>query len=443
MAHSEGEPPDGATLGSPISGDTVVEEAPMNQDGANVRPESAMMGFAHDARRTEGAVKVPLYQTSTFEFESAAEGRAFFARLADTTSGRPAGYVYSRLGNPNLTVAEERLRLWDGADRALLFTSGMAAISTTLLALVRPGDVLLHSHPLYGCTDYVVRHFLPEFGVTPVAIAPDMGPGDIRAAVDEAAPQGRPAMIFVETPANPTLDLFDMEMLAGFAGSWADGTRRPLLTVDNTFLGPMWQRPLDHGADLVVYSATKYIGGHSDLVAGAVLGSAANIAPIALLRGELGTTASPETAWLITRSLETLHVRTERQLENARRIAAFLREHPKVGHLRYLEDLEPGSRQYDIYKRQCLSPGAMLAFEVDGGEPAAYRFLDSLELVKLAVSLGSTESLAEHPGSMTHAGVDDDVRLRLGITPGFVRLSVGIEATDDLIADLSRALTRV
>jgi methionine-gamma-lyase len=250
-------------------------------------------------------------------------------------------------------------------------------------------------------------------------------------------------MILVETPANPTLDLFDLEMLATVASSYAADGRRPLLAVDNTFLGPMWQRPLDHGADLVIYSATKYIGGHSDVVAGAVLGSAVDVAPIGTLRGELGTTASPETAWLITRSLETLQVRTERQLGNAIRVAAFLREHPKVRRFRYLEDLEPGSRQHDIYKRQCLAPGAMLAFEVDGGEPAAYRFLDSLDLIKLAVSLGSTESLAEHPATMTHAGVDEDVRLRLGITPGFVRLSIGVEAGDDLIADLSHALTHV
>jgi methionine-gamma-lyase len=415
----------------------------MNDEEAARRPESAMMGYAHDARRTEGAVKVPLYQTSTFEFETAAEGKEFFARLADTSNESAGGYVYSRLGNPNLRVAEARLRLWDGAEQCLLFASGMAAISTTLLAFARPGDVILHSHPLYGCTDYVVRHFLPEFDVTPVAIAPDMTPVEIADEVEAAGAHRRVAMLLVETPANPTLDLFDLEMLREAAASFATADHRPLLAVDNTFLGPMWQRPLEHGADLVVYSATKYIGGHSDLVAGAVLGAAADVAPIANLRSELGTTASPETAWLITRSLETLQVRTERQLHNARRIAAYLREHPKVHHMRYLEDLEPGGRQHDIYKRQCLAPGAMLALEVEGGERAAYRFLDSLNLIKLAVSLGSTESLAEHPASMTHAGVDEDVRMRLGITPGFVRLSIGVEAVEDLIADLSRALDHV
>ena len=351
--------------------------------------------------------------------------------------------MYSRLGSPNLHVAEERLRLWDGAERGLLFASGMAAISTSMLAYVRPGDAVVHSHPLYGCTDYIVRRFLAGFGVIPIAITPEMTAADIDTALEHEAPGARLAMILLETPANPTLDLFDIELLAEYARTRTSDGRRAVLAVDNTFLGPMWQRPLDHGADLVVYSATKYIGGHSDLVAGAVVGSAKQVAPVAHLRGELGTTASPASAWLITRSLETLQVRTERQLANARSIAGFLRHHPKVRGLRYLDFLEPGTHQHDIYKRQCLSPGAMIAFEFDGGEPEAFRFLNTLAVIKLAVSLGSTESLAEHPASMTHAGVDPDVRDRLGITPGLVRLSIGIEAAEDLITDLSRAIDAV
>jgi len=417
----------------------------MGQAGrdCSARPESLMMSYSRDPRRTEGAIKVPLYQTSTFEFETAEEGKAFFAGLAGETSdsGVP-GYIYSRLDNPNLRVAEARLRLWDGAEHALLFASGMAAVSTTLLAYARPGDAIVHSHPLYGCTDFVVRRFLTEFDIAPVAISPAMSVSDIRAAIDRDAPDRRVAVMLAETPANPTLDLFDIELLADVAISLADGDRRPIVAVDNTFLGPVWQRPLDHGADIVLYSATKYIGGHSDLVAGAALGGTEVIGPIATLRGELGTMASPETAWLITRSLETLAVRTDRQARNAASVAAFLRGHHRVRGLHYLGFLEPGTPQHDVYKRQCLGPGAMLTFEF-AGEVEAFRFLNALDLVTLAVSLGSTESLAEHPASMTHAGVDEDLRRRLGITDGLVRLSIGVEAAEDLIADISRALSAV
>lgn len=407
----------------------------MGDETDGMRPESLMMSLGHDPHRAEGSVKVPIYQTSTFEFASAAEGKEFFA-------AKGTGYIYSRLDNPNLRVAEDRLRVWDGAERCALFGSGMSAISTTLLATLRPGDVLVHSHPLYGCTDFIATKFLREFGITPVAVTADMTEREVEAAID-AAPGARLGMILLETPANPTLDLFDLEMYAAIAHRRSAAGPRALVAVDNTFLGPVWQRPLDHGADLVLYSATKYIGGHSDLVAGAVLGSAADIVPIAHLRAELGTTASPEIAWLITRSLETLQVRTDRQLENAQRIAGFLKEHPKIRHLRYLGHLEPGTRAHDVFKRQCLAAGALIAFEFDDGEAAAYRFLDALRLVKLAVSLGSTESLAEHPGTMTHASVDEDTKLRLGITPGFVRLSVGVEAPEDLVADLANALNAV
>ncbi len=412
----------------------------MGDDMGGVRPESLMMSHGHDPHQTEGSVKVPIYQTSTFEFASAAEGKHFFA-------AKGAGYIYSRLDNPNLRVAEARLRVWDGAEECLLFGSGMSAISTTLLATLRPGDIFVHSHPLYGCTDFLATTFLPEFGIMPVAVTGDMHESAVEAAVEAAMAAGtsdaRLGMILLETPANPTLDLFDLEMYAAIVERHGRPGSRPLLAVDNTFLGPMWQRPLEHGADIVIYSATKYIGGHSDLVAGAVLGDRGVLEPIGHLRADLGTTASPEVAWLITRSLETLQVRTDKQLENAARVAGFLRDHPKVRRLRYLGLLEPGTRAHDVFKHQCLAAGALITVEFDGGEAAAFRFLDSLGLIKLAVSLGSTESLAEHPGSMTHAGVDEDVKRRLGITPGLVRLSIGVEAADDLIADLAAALDAV
>ena len=256
-------------------------------------------------------------------------------------------------------------------------------------------------------------------------------------------PAGRLAMVLIETPANPTLDLIDIRMCAEIAESRRTEDHTPLLAVDNTFLGPLWQHPLQHGADLVLYSATKYIGGHSDLVAGAVIGSEADIRPIAATRTYMGTMADAWTGWLLMRSLETLHMRMTRQGETAAKVARFLEEHPKVRALRYLDLLDPSDPQYDVYRRQCLGPGAMISFEVDGGEAAAFRFLNALKLVKLAVSLGGTESLAEHPASMTHSGVPTEEKERTGVTAGLVRLSIGVEHPDDLVADLGQALAAV
>ena len=244
----------------------------------------------------------------------------------------------------------------------------------------------------------------------------------------------------METPANPTNDLIDIEMAAAVAAGRATDEHRPLVVVDNTFLGPVYQHPLAFGADLVLYSATKYIGGHSDLIAGAVVGSEVNMAPIAAMRTFLGTMASPWTGWLMMRSLETLSLRMKRQTETAGRVAKFLVSHPRVASVQYLGLLDAAHPQYELYKRQCLSPGGMVAFEVEGGEPEAFRFLNALEMVKIAVSLGGTESLAQHPATMTHAGMDHDERERLGITSALVRLSVGVEHPEDLITDLGHAL---
>jgi len=213
--------------------------------------------------------------------------------------------------------------------------------------------------------------------------------------------------------------------------------------VDNTFLGPVFQRPLDHGADIVLYSATKFIGGHSDLIAGAALGSEEMLAPIRAMRTFLGTMVGPWTGWLLLRSLETLSIRMNRQASNAARVAEFLRDHPKVTNLHYLGHLDTGHPQFDLFKRQCLGAGSMIAFETPGGESAAFRFLNALKLVHLAVSLGGTESLAEHPASMTHADVGREEKDRLGVTEGLVRISIGVEHSDDLILDLSQALDAV
>lgn len=408
-----------------------------------LRPETLMMGYGYDPHLSEGAVKCPIFQTSTFVFRTAEEGKAFFELAYGLRDKRPAeepGLIYSRINNPDLEILEGRLALWDGAEAALVFSSGMAAIATTLLTFLRPGDAIVHSEPIYGGTEFLLVHILPQFGIRRFGfLAGDEG--GLERAVQEARAGGRLAVVLLETPSNPTNALVDIRAAADLlAASAPDDGRRPLLAVDNTFLGPLWQQPLRHGADLVLYSLTKYVGGHSDLIAGGVLGDAPRVAAVAGMRTILGTMADAWTGWLLMRSLETLKLRMTCQMKNARYIAEFLRDHPKVRRVDYLGFLEEGQPQYDIYRRQCIAPGSTFSFEVDGGEAEAFRVLNRLRIARLAVSLGGTETLMEHPGTMTHADVPPEHREEIGITPGLIRISVGVEHPEDVIADLAQAL---
>ncbi|MDK1017558.1 MAG: cystathionine gamma-synthase family protein [Actinomycetota bacterium] len=405
-------------------------------------PESLMMGYGYRPEWSEGALKCPIFHTSTFTFASAAEGKRFFEiayGLDEPAEGETPGLIYSRLNNPDLEILEKRLTLWDGAEASLVFASGMAAITTTLLTFLNPGSVLVYTAPLYGGTDHFVHHVLSRFNVATVAWRHGMTPDEIASEIGERTL----GAVVVETPANPTNDLFSIAAASELAGRYRSDTNPVPVMVDNTFLGPMWQHPLKHGADIVLYSATKYIGGHSDLIAGASLGSRELMAAVAEMRTILGTMASPHTGWLMMRSLETLSLRMTKQTENARKIAAFLVDHPKVAKVSYLGLLTPEDDGYAIYRDQCEGPGAMISLWIEGGEAEAFRFLDSLQLVHLAVSLGSTESLVEHPASMTHAGVDPEDKIRLDITDSLVRLSVGVEHPDDIITDLANALEKV
>jgi methionine-gamma-lyase len=316
----------------------------------------------------------------------------------------------------------------------------MAAISTTLLRFLRPGDIVLHSEPVYGGTDYLLKHVLPDFGIQPVGFAARDGLDDLGRIMRDRDVADRLGMIYIETPANPTNALVDIAGCAAIARQSASTGRRVLVAVDNTFLGPLWQHPLKHGADLVLYSATKYIGGHSDVIAGVCLGSAELIGQVKSLRTILGTVAGPWTSWLLLRSLETLKLRMTSQMKNARYVANFLAEHPKVERVYYLGHLAESDPQFAIYRKQCLAPGAMIAFDIVGGEKEAFRFLNALQLIKLAVSLGGTESLAEHPATMTHSDVDPTERIAMGIGEQMIRLSIGVEHPEDLIADLEQAL---
>ncbi|HET7038336.1 MAG TPA: cystathionine gamma-synthase family protein, partial [Gemmatimonadales bacterium] len=382
----------------------------------------------------------------TFVFPTAEAGKSFFELAYGLREQGPAeepGLIYSRLNNPDLEILEDRLGLWDGAEACAVFESGMAAISTALLTYLRPGDALVHSEPLYGGTEHLITSILPEFGITPVGFPAGCPIAGIARDVLRRVEGKRVPVVYAETPANPTNALVDLGELARFAPSLGKNGDRPVVMVDNTFLGPLFQHPLRHGADLVIYSATKFIGGHSDVIAGAALGTARAMGPVRALRTFMGTMAGPWTGWLLMRSLETLKMRMTAQMKNARYVAEFLSQHPRIQAVQYLGLLQEGDPQYAVYKKQCTGPGSLIAFEVDGGQEAAFRFLNALKLVKLAVSLGGTESLAEHPASMTHSDVPTADQERMGITPGMIRLSVGIEHFEDVIADLRQALQEV
>jgi len=411
-----------------------------------LKPESLMMSYGYNPQWSEGAAKPPIFQTSTFVFKSAEDGKAFFEVAYGLRTKGPAeasGLIYSRLNNPGLEIIEDRLTLWDEAEAAAVFESGMAAISTTVLAFVRPGDVVAFSEPIYGGTEYLFHVILPHFGVDTVCFPATEGMAGLERVLAESDRKKRLRMIYVETPANPTNALMDMQACAGLAQTTGTSERPTLLAVDNTFLGPLFQHPLKHGADLVLYSLTKYVGGHSDLIAGGCLGSQELITQVKVHRTIMGTMAGPWTSWLLMRSLETLKLRMTSQMKNARYVADFLLDHAKVKRVHYLGHLTEGDPDFEIYRKQCLGAGGMISFEVHGGEAEAFRVLNALQLIKLAVSLGGTESLAEHPGTMTHSDIPPDDRERMGITPAMVRISIGIEHPDDIIADLAQALTAV
>jgi methionine-gamma-lyase len=402
-----------------------------------------MMSYGYDPMLSEGAVKPPIFQTSTFVFESAEAGKAFFEvayGLRAQGKTEHLGLIYSRLNNPDLEVLEDRLTLWDNAEACAVFESGMAAITTALLAFVRPGDFVVHSQPLYGGSEHFLRSILPEFNVTPVGFTAGHPMSEMEESIRSRTAGGRVSAVLIETPANPTNALVDIEEVVELARSLNGSDDPPVVMVDNTFLGPLWQHPLKHGADLVLYSATKFIGGHSDVIAGACLGRSDLMQQVRSLRTFMGTMAGPWTGWLLLRSLETLKMRMTGQMKNARYVVDYLNEHPKVRRVHYLDSMDEEDEMYPVYRRQCMGPGSMVAFEVEGGEAGAFRFLNALQLVKLAVSLGGTESLAEHPATMTHADVPPEDQECMGIGPSMVRLSIGVEHYEDILADLGQAL---
>jgi methionine-gamma-lyase len=407
-----------------------------------LHPETLMVGYGFDPALSEGAVKPPVFLTSTFVFKTAQEGKEFF----DVVAGRKpppsehgAGLVYTRFNHPNSEIVEDRLAVFEGAEAAVIFASGMAAITTALLAHVRPGDVVLHSRPLYGGTDTLIGKTLAPLGINAVGFEDGVDEKGMRRAAEDARKVGRVSVVLIETPSNPLNSLVDIEASRRVADELEriEGFR-PVVICDNTLLGPIYQKPLAHGADLVVYSLTKYVAGHSDLVAGAVTGGKDKVKVIKQLRGAIGTQLDPHSAWMIGRSLETLTLRFEAATKSADRIAVFLAEHPAVAKVHHPAYFTGAMRE--VFQRQCTGGGSTFSFDIKGGEREAFRFLDSLQLFKLAVSLGGTESLTCHPATTVHSGVPRDVRERMGISDATIRLSIGIENAEDLIADLTNAL---
>ncbi len=420
------------------------KDTPTSIGNHRMKPSTLMMGHGFDPVLSEGSLKPPIFLTSTFVFEKAEDGKRFFEGITGRRPGGGDGLVYSRFNNPNQEILEDRLAVWEDAEEALAFSSGMTAITTLMLTFVRPGDVVVHSGPLYAATETIINKILSQFGVQYVDFPAGATREEIDAVLTRAKAMGRVSLIYLESPGNPTNVLVDVEAVhAARAAAFADADELPPIAIDNTFLGPLWARPLDQGADISVYSLTKYAGGHSDLVAGGLTGSKALLDKVRMIRNTMGGICDPNTAWMLLRSLETLELRMTRAGENAVKVCAFLRDHPKVEAVGYLGFLEPGSRQADIYERHCLGAGSTFSLYLNGGEREAFAFLDALKIAKLAVSLGGTETLASAPAAMTHLSVPEERKAALGITDNLVRISIGVEDPDDLIADFGNALSAV
>ncbi len=415
-------------------------------DPKGLRPETLAVAFGYDPEMGMGSVKPPIFMTSTFVYPSAQHAKDVHEAFFDGTGPLvgETNHIYSRLGHPGLDVLEKRLAAIDGAEAAVAYSSGMAAHSSIALAHVRPGDSVIHGRPIYGGVDMLYNSIMPQFGSHAAAYLHGTDEADVRAAANAAIAMGPLKLIIAESPANPTAALVDLDLMVRIADEvGAQQGHRPLVVVDNTLLGPFAQRPIEHGVDLCMTSLTKYCGGHSDLLAGGVSGRKDLIDHLRMQRTTWGNHLDPYTSWLVLRSLESVAVRAERAMDNARGVAEFLRGHPKVAGVTYLGFLKEGTRARAVYDRQCNAAGSTFSFHLHGGEAEAFRTLDGLKLLKLAVSLGGSETLICHSATTTHYAVAQEQRLAGGITDGTMRLSVGLEHVDDLIADLAQALEAV
>jgi len=406
----------------------------------SIKPQTAIFSKGYDPQRSEGAAVPPVFRTSTFIFKTAAEGKRAFEiayGLDPIKAGESPALIYTRVNNPNCEILEEKIVAWDGAEAAALFSSGMGAISGTCLAFLKPGDTLVFSDPVYGGTEYLFRHLLPAFKIRTVSFPAGSSKAEMAKLL---ADDPTVKVIYIESPANPTNVISDVPAARELADRYSTPDKKILVIVDNTFMGPIFSKPLQHGADILVYSATKFFGGHSDVVAGVAMGSKALMGQVKVMRTILGSNSAPDSAWLVHRSLGTLQLRMEKQQESTLRIVEFLRTQPKVTLVAYPGSPSMGERQMELWRRQCTGTGSVISFSIQGGEPEAFRVLDAIRHIKMAVSLGGIESLIEHPSSMTHSDMTAEEKQHTGITDNLIRLSVGLEDVEDLIEDLRQAL---
>ena len=408
-----------------------------------LHPETLAISHGWDPEDALRSAKPPIFMTATFTYPSAQAAkdvhRAYFDGDGPEAGG--SAHIYARLGHPGLDVLEARLAAIDGAEAALAYCSGMAAHTAAALAYLRPGEGVVFGRPFYSGVDGLFNEIMPRFGSHAEAYTDGCDEDDMWAACERAMAKGPIALLAAESPGNPTAALVDLDLLVGIAGriEAAQG-QRPIVMVDNTLLGPFHQRPIEHGVDLVVTSLTKYVAGHSDLLAGAITGRKALIEPLKLQRLVWGNHLDPYNAWLVLRSMETVHLRTERAMENAAVVAQWLRAHPKVAGVTYLGFTPESSPARAVFERQCKGAGSTFSFHLHGGEAEAFAMLDRLKLLKMAVNLGGSNTLICHSASTTHYAVSPENRRASGISDGTIRLSVGLEHVDDIISDLAQAL---
>jgi len=411
----------------------------MAEDKPGLRSSTEVLSRGFDPRLSVGSARPPVFRSSTYVFSSpeAAE-RAFdlVAGRAKPQDGEQPDLIYSRFNHPNAEILESQIvPLEKGAQAALVFNSGMAAITTALFTFLRPGDAILYTVPIYGGTQSLIEGFLNTWGISGVAVPA----GDIPAMDRAIRETPRLRVILIETPANPTLVMTDIRRAASAAGE-ARAEESPLVMVDNTLLGPTFQHPLDRGAHLVLYSATKYLSGFSDLIGGVALASDPElIRKMQFKRNMFGNILQPDECWMLASRLPTVRLRMNRASKNAQRIAERLASHPKVSKV-YYPSLFADAEQIRIRLQQCDFPGAMFSLELHGGKPAAFDFLRKLRLAYNAVSLGGVETLVCHPKTTTHSGFTEAQSADAGVTDGLVRVSIGIEDWRDLLADFEQAL---
>jgi len=388
------------------------------------RFETEVIHNSYQADEHQGSLVPPLYQSSTFTFANAEQGENRFA-------GKEEGYIYSRLGNPTVKILEDRIATLENGEAALAFSSGMAAVSAVLMALTKTGDHILCSQGVYGCTFGLIELLKEKYG-----IGHDFSQMDSVETLENEI-LSNTACIYIETPINPTMKLVDLEMVANVAKE-----KGIPVVVDNTFCSPYLQTPLTLGCDVVIHSATKYISGHGDVIAGMAVGKKDFIGQVSkTTQKDIGGIISPFDAWLLLRGIKTLPVRMDRHSENAMHLFEYLKTHPKVDYIYYPGDTE--NKDYAIMKKQMKTPGGLISFSIKGTKETAQKFMNQLQLIKIAVSLGDAESLIQHPATMTHAVVPEEERRKMGIENTLLRLSVGLEAWEDIKEDLDQAFQNI